>query len=182
VTFPNQTPQTVSGPTDAEIAQYAASKGNGFWVTLLEKAYGRIQAPDAAIPNEGADTAIGGTLAGGDRVPHRAQREHRHAGPELARDHRGAPDRGIHRGPDRHGQHPRKAMPWTNGRTEIDLPMGHAYSVTGWDAASEVLTIRNPWGHGERNDDTDTTDDGTFTMSLDEFMSNFTLVGFEQGE
>ena len=45
VTFPNQTAQTVSGPTDAEIAQYAASKGNGFWITILEAAYGRVQRP-----------------------------------------------------------------------------------------------------------------------------------------
>jgi hypothetical protein len=180
VSFPNQAAQTVSGPTDAEIAQYAASKGNGFWVTLLEKAYGRIQDPDAAIPSEGADTLVGGSLAGGiafitghsvntDMISMNARDTIKARLTEAFTDGR-IVTASI-----------RKAMPWTNGRTDIDLPMGHAYSVTGWDEASEVLTIRNPWGHGERSDDTDTTDDGTFTMTLDEFLSNFTLVSYEQG-
>jgi hypothetical protein len=180
VTFPNQAAQTVSGPTDAEIAQYAASKGNGFWITLLEKAYGQIEDPSAAIPSEGADTLVGGSLAGGiafitghsvntDMISVNARDTIKERLTEAFSNGR-IVTASI-----------RKAMPWTNGRTAIDLPMGHAYSVTAWDASTEVLTIRNPWGHGERSDDADTTDDGTFTMTLDEFLSNFTLVAYEQG-
>lgn len=181
VSFPDQTPQTVSGPTDAEIAQYAASEGNGFWVTLLEKAYGRIQDPNAPIPNEGADPTIGGTVASGiafltghstnlDFLPASGREETATNLTEAFRERR-IVTAGI-----------RNAMPWSDGRTAIDLPMGHAYTVMDWDAGTEVVTLRNPWGHGERNDDTDVVDDGVFTMTLDEFLANFTTIAYEQGE
>jgi Calpain family cysteine protease len=180
VTFPNQVAQTVSGPTDAELAQYAVSKGNGFWVTILEKAYGQIQSPGAAIPEEGADSGLGTAASGiafltghSTNLDLLAVNERDTTRDRLTSAF--ADGRIVTAGI-------RNAMPWTNGRNDIDLPMGHAYSVIGWDAATEVLTLRNPWGHAERNDDTDVVDDGTFTMTLDEFLANFTTIAYEGSE
>lgn len=54
-----------------------------------------------------------------------------------------------------------------------------AYSVIAWDPVGEILTIRIPWGHGERNDDTDATEDGVFEYTLAEFMTTFTLIAYK---
>ncbi len=51
----------------------------------------------------------------------------------------------------------------------------HAYTITGYDAESETVSLRNPWGHGEKAD-RDGEDDGNFTMSLTEVASTFSLV------
>ncbi len=62
---------------------------------------------------------------------------------------------------------------------------GHVYSVVGWDAKTQTVTLRNPWGKQNEGlapaDDQEsrTVDgitakkDGTMTMSLDTFYSQF---------
>lgn len=51
----------------------------------------------------------------------------------------------------------------------------HAYTITGYDAESETVSLRNPWGHGEKAD-RDGDDDGNFTLSLSEMAATFSLV------
>jgi hypothetical protein len=180
VTFPNQDPITVNGPTDAELAQYAVSMGNGFWVTILEKAYGKYKDSDGSIPSEAADDGFGSAATGIAFL----------TGHDTNLDTLGLTERETtkQRLTEAFAAHRivvagvRNAMPWTDGNRDDGLPMGHAYTVMGWDEATETLTIRNPWGHGERNDDADTTDDGIFTMTLDEFLANFTTIAYEESE
>lgn len=51
----------------------------------------------------------------------------------------------------------------------------HAYIITGYDADTETVSLRNPWGKGEKAD-RDGTDDGNFQMSLTEVAATFSLV------
>jgi hypothetical protein len=64
------------------------------------------------------------------------------------------------------------------------LPTKHAYSVIGWDRATDTVTIRNPWGRRELRDANgkplDGTDDGVFKMKLADFDKQFTEIGYEQ--
>lgn len=51
----------------------------------------------------------------------------------------------------------------------------HAYTVTGYDPWSQTVSLRNPWGQGEKAD-RDGTDDGNFRMTLTEMAANMSLV------
>lgn len=49
----------------------------------------------------------------------------------------------------------------------------HAYTVLSVDRENDAVTVRNPWGGGERAD-LDGTNDGVFQLSQDQFFANFT--------
>ena len=51
----------------------------------------------------------------------------------------------------------------------------HAYTVTGYDPWSQTVSLRNPWGQGEKAD-RDGVDDGNFQMTLTEMAANMSLV------
>lgn len=51
----------------------------------------------------------------------------------------------------------------------------HAYTITAYDPATETVSLRNPWGQGEKAD-RDGIDDGNFTLSLTELAATFSLV------
>lgn len=51
----------------------------------------------------------------------------------------------------------------------------HAYTVTGYESATQTVSLRNPWGKGEKAD-RDGVDDGNFQMSLTEMAANMSLV------
>lgn len=55
----------------------------------------------------------------------------------------------------------------------------HAYTITGYDPESQTVSLRNPWGQGEKAD-RDGRDDGNFTMSLTEMAATFSLVIVER--
>lgn len=57
----------------------------------------------------------------------------------------------------------------------------HAYVITAYDAETETVSLRNPWGHGEKAD-RDGLDDGNFTLSLTELAATFSLVITERTE
>jgi hypothetical protein len=70
------------------------------------------------------------------------------------------------------------AFPWEE-TDPTGLPTSHAYSVIGWDAASERITLRNPWGAGERRDVADGATDGVFEVTLGEFTRFFDTFACE---
>lgn len=73
------------------------------------------------------------------------------------------------------------AMPWSKKETDNGLPKGHAYSVLGYDAKTDMITVRNPWGNTEVSDGhgpRDGVDDGVFQMPLSEFKSTFDMICF----
>ena len=52
-----------------------------------------------------------------------------------------------------------------------------------YDAATDQVNLRNPWGSGESTDDRGTvldgTDDGVFNLSLTDFDSIFRTVTYQ---
>lgn len=180
VTFPAQDAVTVSGPTDAEIAQYAAGKGHGFWITVIEKAYGILRGGQQAIPSEGADDGFGTVATGIAFITgHSANTD------LLGLTERETTVERLNEAFDNNrivtiGT--RNNLPWESDEAPLGLVPGHQYSVLGWDRSTETLTVRNPWGRRERSDTSDGVDDGTFTMTLDEALSTFATIGYEQGE
>lgn len=58
------------------------------------------------------------------------------------------------------------------------LERDHAYTVIACDSAQQRLRLRNPHGHGEPGQDGQ--DDGIFSLSVQEYLSNFNSVTIEQ--
>ncbi|MFN8610473.1 MAG: C2 family cysteine protease [Vulcanimicrobiota bacterium] len=52
----------------------------------------------------------------------------------------------------------------------------HAYSIQAFEAASDTITLRNPWRHGEWVLRPDGKDDGTFSMPLKDFYASYFWV------
>lgn len=59
----------------------------------------------------------------------------------------------------------------------------HAYTVSGFDPATNTVTVRNPWGHndlgsGETKDSVTDIGDGYMKMSLETFTQNFDYISY----
>jgi len=59
VTFPNQNPITVNGPTDGELLSYRMGSEHGIWAVVLMKAYGKLRDPQNSNNIEAAHAASG---------------------------------------------------------------------------------------------------------------------------
>lgn len=185
VTFPGQDPITVDAPTDGEIARFGTAGANGIWLSVLEKAYGENRndrawlgetdvAQDAAdggaMLSEGISIMTGAStnmdilsLTGLDTTRNRLTAAMREG-------------RAVTAGT-------RGQLPGEDARVQ-GVPRGHAYAVTNYDPATDQITLRNPWGSGEITDASgnprDGVNDGVFTMSLEEFQSIFSMIGYEE--
>lgn len=171
VTFPGEDPITVDAPTDAEVALYVTGKEYGVWPAVMEKAFGRWMDKDTTIDSEGADEGqmvdFGiEVLSGKDtdvEYPEDFSEEEIKEIIERAEDQDLMIVAGV-------GSNPEDAR---GG----DLPTGHAYSVLGINAETGNIIIRNPWGHGELQDEDgnalDGKNDGVFEVSVAEFKERF---------
>ncbi|MBF2055541.1 MAG: hypothetical protein IGS03_18985 [Candidatus Sericytochromatia bacterium] len=189
VTFPGKEPVTFHGPTDSELGLYSTSGRDGLWLAVLEKAYA-IQRNDNAwlIQRSNPYDKIGNgdTLSEGIRAA---------TGKSTRNDIlKATPLRTLRLNLRIALQQQRvvtaavmnQLNPFSdNDRTANGLPRGHAYSILDYDAASDQITVRNPWGSTEVVDENgrvrDGVNDGTFKMSLEEFKQSFDLVTYEAG-
>lgn len=172
VTFPGRDPVTVDAPTNAELAYQATSGQNGMWLPILEKAYGRLRDDDNVVAADGAPGALRdaiGTLSGND----------------VDVDDNWATDTDT--------THEKLSAAIAEGRLVTasqmggdfeGIPGGHAYTVTDYDPTTRTVTLRNPWGHGERTDANGNVihgpNDGVFTLTLEEFDDIYTDIAYEQ--
>lgn len=178
VTFPDGQSANVAAPTLAEMATYGRSGADGMWVTLFERAAGRIADEDAVIPAEALDggsfmSRWGTNLFSGDGSTNTDQLGL--TANDTTRD--------------------RMESAFSDGRVVVaninndllgdnrdGLPVGHAYSVLGYDRETDTVTIRNPHGRSEVVDadgnPLDGTDDGTFTLTMAEFNRLFSNVSY----
>lgn len=178
VTFPNGQSANVAAPTLAEMATYGNSGADGMWVTLFERAAGKIREDDAVLPEEelgwGSLAGRAGTdLFSGDGSSNvdmlgLTESDTTRDRMESAFSEERAVIAGIANDPlseDREG-----------------LPDAHAYSVLGYDRETDAVTLRNPHGQGEHNgvdgQPADGTDDGVFTLTMDEFNRLFSTVSY----
>jgi len=189
VTFPGKEPVTFQAPTDAELSMYSNSGRDGLWLAVLEKAYA-VQRNDNAWliqrSNPYEKIGNGDTLAEGIRAA---------TGSSTRSDIlKATPLRNLRLNLRLALQQQRVVTaavmnnlnPFSdNDRTANGLPKGHAYSILWYDAASDQITVRNPWGSTEVLDENgrtrDGVNDGTFKMSLTEFQQTFDLVTYQEG-
>lgn len=184
VTFPNGKSATVDAPTKAELAYGASSGQNGMWASLMEKAYATVeneeawsstthpidQIDGARTPNNGTDvfsangSSDSDTLALTSADTTAKKMEEAFANGQsvnalVGKNLLGGP------GPD-------------------GLPTGHIYAVEGYDPQTRTITLRNPWGRSERKNGDGTTkdgtDDGVFTVTVEEFNQMFTTVSYAE--
>lgn len=184
VTFPGRSAVTVNAPTDAELATYSSAGPDGTWLAILEKGYAQSENNGAIFPSTNPYDEIGdgNTLS---------------AGIEAITGHSTDTDDTAFTSVDTlrtklsdamaHGRTVTAGIneyPWSSGRESNGLPQGHAYTVLGYDRATDRVTLRNPWGHGEPVDANgraaDGNDDGTFSMTLAEFDRYFSDISYEQ--
>ena len=64
--------------------------------------------------------------------------------------------------------------------------MGHCYSVLDYDASTDTVKVRNPWGKAELLDEhgrvLDGVDDGLFKVSFHQFQKLFTNICYEKAK
>ena len=185
VTFPGdpQNPVRVARPSDTELATYGGGSEHGIWPAVIERAYGTYYSSrNGQVPGEVAANA--------GESPEVTSRN-----TELLTGHRGHDEEinrmneaDLRRVLSECNTHPTTAFlngdrRWPGGRhPETGLPGAHAYSVTGYDPRTGMVTLRNPWGRGEprgaNGGPRDGNDDGTFQMSYEEFRRTFSRVNY----
>jgi hypothetical protein len=180
VRFPGQPAVRVASPTDAEIATYTAAK-DGVWLSVLQKAYAHVRIrmePKEAKTRQPLDSV--GFRLGSTNVM------------ELFTGH---PSRAIRLGAesDKGATGPmvtqvRLALRTAfRDRRAVTASMSHhAYAITAYDPAADLVTIHNPYNAAgfetlPEGNKVRRTDDGFFTISTAQFASSFYYVRVEQG-
>jgi hypothetical protein len=180
VRFPGQPAVRVSAPTDAEIATYTAAK-DGVWLSVLQKAYALVRIrmePKEAKTRQPLDSV--GFRLGSTNVM------------ELFTGHA---SRAIRLGAesDKGATGPmvtqvRSALTAAfRDRRAVTASMSHhAYAITAYDPAADVVTIHNPYNSAgfetlPEGNKVRRTDDGFFTISTAQFAGSFYYLRVEQG-
>jgi hypothetical protein len=177
VKFPNEDEQEVRRPTDGEILSLSMAKGNGLWLTVLEKAWGQIVF--GSIMGLLSTTKI--TAADQGRALGR--------GIELVTGHGTDVDELFVTTLATTRDKLEKAF--ANGKIvtaginndfikddRSGWPNAHAYAILGYDRASDRIKVRNPWGNtGPAGHSVAFV---PYAMSLPEFMSIFSRLAYEE--
>jgi len=180
VRFPGQPAVRVSPPTDAEIATYTAAK-DGVWLSVLQKAYALVRVrmePKQAATREPLDSV--GFRLGSTSVM------------ELFTGHAsraillgGASEKGV-RGSMVTQVRAALRTAFRDHRAVTASMNRHAYAITAYDAAADVITVHNPFSVPgfetlSGGDNIARTSDGFFTISTAQLASSFVYVRVEQG-
>ena len=185
VHFPGKPPETVSPPTEAERHTYASS--NGSWINILEKGADQaLERQNSDINGDLNPTAYKLLTGQGGR--------HIVANESLSRegwDNNGTSE--LQRDPKKLGATIQESFAegrlvnayssqgYSDTQNNRVVSSNHAYTVTGYDQNSGMVTVRNPWGQGESADQ-DGKNDGVFRMSIDEFHASFPVVSISDGK
>lgn len=68
---------------------------------------------------------------------------------------------------------------WRDDETDDGMPRSHAYSVISFDADSDTVYLRNPWGTTGGGPLGAEVSEGFFKLSLEAFGSNFRKIVYE---
>lgn len=63
--------------------------------------------------------------------------------------------------------------------TEDGMPRSHAYSVLSFDASSDAVYLRNPWGTDDGGPEGGEVSEGCFKLSLELLERNFRKIVYE---
>jgi hypothetical protein len=178
VKLPGAKSITVEKPTDGEVAIFATTGANGLWLPILEKAYGAAVNRDAYVFVDASvtDAADGGEFLGfGIKII----TGHDCDGDELSFTSLDTTRLKLSSA----FRHNKIVTAGINGGifadfTDNGLPLGHAYTVLSYDPLTDIIRVRNPWGHtGPKKA---TVVDGAFDMTLKEFDASFSRIAYEE--
>ena len=193
VRFPLGARSTVRTPTDGEIALTSFAGNQGLWINVLEKAFGSIM--EAAFPNPTQTDPIESIAFGGTPIQTiRMMTAHealfiaiRSPAQDPLNDaqiHKLKPQvRKVLLDCEKNKRIACAGSP--KGGAPPGVTLQHAYSVLGFDEASEVLRLWNPHGNdfnpagdsGMKNGFK--TQHGRFEISLDDFVKTFCFLAYE---
>lgn len=170
----------ITAPTDAELGLYADGAG---WVAMIEKGYAVYRNESALLKKENPfDKSGGGSIVIGRGIKELT-------GNSFETNVLLATTKNSTRAKLTEATQSNKLMTASInkhiiGKSEFNLPDGHVYTVLGFDAQTDKVKIRNPWGHTEAQDKDgnamDGLDDGVFELSVDDFYKAFTMVAYEK--
>jgi Ca2+-binding EF-hand superfamily protein len=188
VSFPGKKPVTIISPTDMELSLYSNCGQDGMWLSVLEKGYAQLTNQSSLIPllerSNPYDKIGNGALlmAGVGAVSGKStdtdvllitSLETLRNKLKMAVAKQRVVTAGINK----------SLNPWNEGRTDNGLPMAHAYSVLDYNAKTDEITIRNPWGSTEVTNASggtrDGVNDGTFKMPLTEFKATYSMITYQ---
>ena len=192
VFFPGLTKQgrppiTVSKPTDGEIGIFSSAGANGLWLTVLEKAYGASVNRDAVEKTEFDAADVGhwgeegielvtGNSVDTDKLYLTSKKKTRTKLQQAFEKNK------VVTALIRRAFFGGELLQYrSNG-----LPMGHQYTVLGFDASNDVIRLRNPWGNnpwdteGKPHPSITSIGRGMFEMSLDDFDKYFSEISYEE--
>ncbi len=172
VKFAGHDTVNVQAPTDAQKG-YGVESGKGQWVSVLERGYNKVRAEELGRPADGQIRGKDGvTLA------HAIQTQTGHSA--TSKDFSDL-------------QQTRSLLTDAFANDRIVLAAGgkdeypgiqsrHAYTVVGFDPATDTVTLRNPWGSGEPTVNADGRDDGVFKLTMQELTKAFGYATYEDPE
>ncbi len=183
VTFPGAKSVTINAPTDTELLIHAGTGDNGMWVTILEKAYGKMKNDDAIFSEtEPMDEVEGGTEAGGMNPLTKKG---------VDTDDLWATSESTTRSKIQKALASGKMVTAGISKDLIstsEAQDAHVYTVIAYDPKTDRVTLRNPWGQGGKRAEPQKADgsakdgklDGVFQLTIAEFDSMFSTVAYEE--
>lgn len=169
---------TVEAPTDAEIALFASA--DGLWPIIFEKAYGiyALGQVYAMLRSTELDASSGG------RPPYAIKAL---TGNEVDADILSSTRLSTTRAKLIEALDNQKVVvagiggiePITSKTTKDGLRRGHAYSVMSFDATSDTVYVRNPWGTDNGGFAGAEISEGCFKIPLDALDANFSELYYE---
>lgn len=167
ITFPRRKPQTVAPPTDTQLLVHASSGSNGEWATVYEQAWEQSHHPILGMKGEWGDHGTTGIRA---VTGHQAR--------DVASQNMTVAQMG--RALTEAQDHGRIVTASTWHHTyQNGVIKSHVYSVEHYDADTQTITARNPWGGSVPAFARD-LGDGRFCCSLATFANNFESLTYER--
>lgn len=164
VNFPQHEPITVAPPTDCEIASYTDDAQDGYWLHVIEKAWG-VYRDRKRTHTEVVDSVIHGGSGGGAIMFV--------TGNACVRYPTSATDISEIRA--------QLVEAMQNKRVVNTGTPTHCLTVLNYDPAVDTITIWNPWGSSKfYKPANQVMKNGVFTMGLSEFMQNFVSILVEK--
>lgn len=165
VNFPQHEPVTVPPPTDSEIASYTDDAEDGYWLHVIEKAYGVVR-DRKRKHTEVLDSVVHGGSGGGIImfVTGNACVRYPTSSTDISEIRRELSD----------------AV--RNNRVVNTGTPSHCLTVLKYDEEQDTITIWNPWGSSKfYKPANQVMKNGVFTLPLTDFMHNFVSILVEKG-
>ncbi len=164
VTFPQHEPIAVPPPTDCEIASYTDDAQDGYWLHVIEKAWGIYRDRNRSHA-EAVDSVIHGGSSGAAIMFCTGNACVRYPTSSTSIDK----------------IREQLVQALSDRRVVNTGTPSHCLTVLNYDPAVDTITIWNPWGSSKfYKPANQVMKNGVFTMALSEFMQNFVSILVEK--